>query len=309
VTLLLEPLRGPIRITDQTTETALLRVTGSDRLSFLTRVMSGDLPAAGVCPTALLGPKGNLRAVGTAVVLPDRVDIECDASASGGLLQALDRYRITDDVELELVTRITAIRVEGKEALRALPQHEDGIGEDAGDFRAVPDGHVRRELRPWPSFFVVRETAPEEQSRRLESLGAVPASPEEAHWLRIAAGEPRWGSEADERSLPLQCGFDSHVRLGRGCYIGQEYVARQAHRGRVTQALLGLRLEDDAPASPGTRVLRDGRAVGRITSSASLPEATIALGLLGAEVAAGDPVRVGETAAEVTPLPFPIESL
>ncbi len=305
----LDLLRNRTLITDRTADTALVRATGSERCVFLSRVMSGDLPASGCAPTALLGPRGNLRAVGHAVVLPDRVDIECDASAARGLRDALDRYRITDDVALRVAAgRVT--RIEGRDALAVL-RGSAPIGDDP-EFRLapIPGGFVRRETRPWPSFLMVGEPADGDPWQRLLDGGAVPASPEEAHWLRIAAGEPRWGSEADEQSLPLQSGFRAHVRIGKGCYIGQEYVARQAHRGRVTRELIGLAFEGrpGTPTRPGAAVEHGDHPVGKLTSAASLPEGTIGMAVVTTGIAPGTRVRIGACAAAVAPLPLPLSN-
>ncbi len=298
---LFNPLADRVLRTDRSAEAALVRVTGSDRLAFLTRVMSGDLPkAAGVAPTALLGPRGNLLAVGVAVVLPDRVDIECDAAEAESLRRMLDRYRITDDVEMEAV-RATVLRIEGRNALSTLRRTFPELVPETA-LLPIPGGFVRRESRPWPSWLVVQE----QDEPLLLDGGTHPASPEEAQWLRIAAGEPRWGREADARSLPLQSGYRSHVRLGKGCYIGQEYVARQAHRGRIPRDLAGLIFEGKT-GDPGDPVEHEDRAVGRLSSVASLPGApAIGLATLDAGIAPGARVRAGGAPAAVTSLPFPI---
>ena len=126
---------------------------------------------------------------------------------------------------------------------------------------------------------------------------AVEASPAEQEYLRILAGEPRWGRELDERSLPLQSGLASHVRLGKGCYIGQEYVARQAHRGRIPRLLRRLDLDGGALPEPGAKVLVDGAPSGRITSATSRPAGwdgppAVALAVVSAHAFPGAEVEV-----------------
>ncbi len=281
------PLADGPRITREAA--ALVRVAGADRRSFLTRVMSGDLPPSGAAPTALLGPRGALRAVGVAAVLPDRIDLHCGAEEAEGLRAALDRYLIADDVTLE-VAPAAATRIDGQDAPEA--------------FAALPDGFLLRARRPWPSFVVVQEPP----GGGAWEDGATPTSPEEAEWLRIAAGEPRWGFEADATSLPLQCGYAAHVRLGKGCYIGQEYVARQAHRGRVSRQLVGIAF-DGAAAPPGAAVWIDGRDVGKLTSAASIPGSALGLALVAAGVPPGPRALVGDRPAAAFPLPFPEEAL
>ena len=89
---------------------------------------------------------------------------------------------------------------------------------------------------------------------------------EELERWRIEAGIPRWGREIDDRILPAEAGLDdTHISFTKGCYPGQEPIARQRHRGKVNRKLRVLELEGDAPA--GTELLFEGKTVGRITSS------------------------------------------
>ncbi len=312
---------------------AALIVSGSDRASFLTRVMSGDLPKQeGAAPTALLGPRGNVISAGIATVLRERILLETDPPRGSALLWGLDRYRIADDVALtsedpaDTGGRGVRTTVEGPGAAEALdrallilagaapapspngsrsvrdlaPGGVRILAEDATGFACV-----RRDFRPWKAYTVLsgpgaagaaRIAAIEAQLRR---TGARFLSEAEADYLRIAAGEPAWGAEMGGRSLPLGCGLAAHVRLGKGCYIGQEYVARQAHRGRIPRLLRVLECAaGDAPA-PGARVAADadGRPVGEVTSSApappGFPTPAFALAILAAGVAPGAAVTIG----------------
>jgi len=85
------------------------------------------------------------------------------------------------------------------------------------------------------------------------------------HW-RIESGIPRWGREIDDRILPAEAGLDeTHVSFSKGCYPGQEPIARQRYRGKVNRKLRVLEIEGDA--EPGDELLLDGKRVGRITSA------------------------------------------
>ena len=89
---------------------------------------------------------------------------------------------------------------------------------------------------------------------------------EELERWRIEAGIPHWGREIDDRILPAEAGLDeTHISFTKGCYPGQEPIARQRHRGKVNRRLRVLELDGDAPS--GTELLLDGKTVGRITSS------------------------------------------
>ena len=91
------------------------------------------------------------------------------------------------------------------------------------------------------------------------------ADPEELEALRIEAGTPRWGRELDESVLPAEAGLDeTHVSFTKGCYPGQEPVARLHHRGHPNRRLRRLDVEN---ASPGEEIVHAGKVVGRVTSA------------------------------------------
>lgn len=309
-------------------------VRGADRIPFLTRIMAGALPPPpGAARTALLGPKGNLVAAAVATVLRDRVRLDCEPARREALRAGLDRYRIADRVEIteepaDSAASVTVFGAGPAETVAAAlaaafptaspagpgPSVEAPAALPPGGVLESPngeDGFLRRDFRPWPSFTVLASPARVERAAAaLRTAGASEASPEESHYLRVAAGEPRWGAELDDSSLPLASGLAAHVRLGQGCYIGQEYVARQAHRGRVPRLLRLLRLPPGAPApSPGTEVHHDDRTVGTITSFAprppDWPEDTpaLALAVLPAEIAPGSTVTGAAAEATVQALP------
>jgi folate-binding protein YgfZ len=102
---------------------------------------------------------------------------------------------------------------------------------------------------------------------------------EELERWRIEAGIPRWGREIDDQILPAEAGLDdTHISFSKGCYPGQEPIARQRYRGKVNRKLRVLDVEGDA--TPGTELVLDGKKVGRITSAVS----GVALGYVRTEV-------------------------
>jgi folate-binding protein YgfZ len=127
--------------------------------------------------------------------------------------------------------------------------------------------------------------------------------------LRVEAGVPRQGSELDEQVMPAEAGVvERAVSFTKGCYIGQEPVARLHYRGHANRVLRSLLLDGDPPA-PGSEVRVEGKAVGRVTSAVRSPSLglTLALGVLRRELEDGQRVVVGgdgaERAAEVAPVP------
>ena len=104
---------------------------------------------------------------------------------------------------------------------------------------------------------------------------------------RIEAGIPWFGLDMDENTLPIEAGLEkSAISFNKGCYIGQESVARITYRGHVNRKLVGLRLSGSQPASKGDKISKDGHEVGWVTSSAYSPnlKTAIALGYLRREV-------------------------
>jgi folate-binding protein YgfZ len=102
---------------------------------------------------------------------------------------------------------------------------------------------------------------------------------EELERWRIEAGIPRWGREIDDQILPAEAGLDeTHISFSKGCYPGQEPIARQRYRGKVNRKLRVLDVEGDA--TPDTELLLDGKKVGRITSAVP----GVALGYVRTEV-------------------------
>jgi tRNA-modifying protein YgfZ len=116
---------------------------------------------------------------------------------------------------------------------------------------------------------------------------------EEAERVRIEAGVPRWGTELDETILPAEAGLDeTHISFTKGCYPGQEPIARLHYRGHVNRRLRVLEVES---AQPGDEIDYEGKAVGRITSAVS----GWALGYIRTEVPDDAALSVGGVAARL----------
>jgi folate-binding protein YgfZ len=148
-----------------------------------------------------------------------------------------------------------------------------------------------------------------ERERVREALlagGAVEVSPEAAEIVRIEAGRPRFGAEMGTETLPAEAGIvERAVSFTKGCYIGQETVARLHYKGKPNRHLRGLRLS--APAQPGEALRAGEKEVGRLGSATISPAlGPIGLAILRREAEPGATVAVGEdgVTAEVVALPF-----
>lgn len=138
----------------------------------------------------------------------------------------------------------------------------------------------------------------------LTARGAVVAGEAAYEVCRIERGRPRFGVELDTRTMPQEAGLtDRAVSFTKGCYTGQETVARLFYRGKPNRVLRGLRF-DEPPVGDGA-VVAGGKTVGRVARVADSPGCgLIALALVRREVEPGQRVECGGTAAEVVELPF-----
>jgi folate-binding protein YgfZ len=120
------------------------------------------------------------------------------------------------------------------------------------------------------------------------------ASEQDVERWRIESGIPRWGAELDDRILPAEAGLEeTHISFSKGCYPGQEPIARQHYRGKVNRRLRVL--DVDGAVAPGDELSLDGKTVGRVTSAAD----GVALAYVRTEVPAGTTLAAGTTQAKV----------
>lgn len=144
----------------------------------------------------------------------------------------------------------------------------------------------------------------------LLGAGARPAGGEAFRMLRVEAGIPRFGEDMDVETLPDEANLAARaISYTKGCYTGQETVARIKTYGHVNRRLVGLRSDADLPAgTPLLRAAGDEKPAGRVTSSARSPrfDGTIALGIVARDLAEGPGrlVTADGAAVVVTPIPF-----
>ena len=182
-----------------------------------------------------------------------------------------------------------------------------------------PDG-VETAHAPEGAPFVLQVTAPAAAgdllAARLATAGAITASPATLELARILAGWPRLGAEIDEKTIPQEVRLDEigGVSYMKGCYTGQETVARLHFRGHVNRQVRGLLFDPEPPAAPAegwSAVTHVDRDVGRVTSLAFVPDVGVAgagrwigLALVRREVPHGAVVRAAGRDARVVDLPF-----
>jgi folate-binding protein YgfZ len=232
--------------------------------------------------------------------------VACDAPVGAAAAQKLARYVISEDVVVKDVTAghaVLALRGARAAEIAGVPSLAPGelaLGEDGITLRrALPslDGVDR---------IVPRERAGAERER-LEAAGAVAVGVEFAEGLRVETGRVLCGRDADESTLGPETRLESvAVSYTKGCYVGQETIARIKTYGQVNRLLVGLTFEGD-PARAGDAITVDGKEVGRVTSVADAPRLgrPAALAMLRREHAEpGTRVAAGAARAIVAALPL-----
>jgi aminomethyltransferase len=128
-------------------------------------------------------------------------------------------------------------------------------------------------------YFVMGHTDEGEAVRGMLGAAGIMTAPEEAfEYLRIAGGLPRFGREITADYIPLETGLWADVSFNKGCYTGQEVIARMESRGRLAKKLVRLRAA--GLVEPGAVIEQEGREAGTITSAAAGPDGVVALGYL-----------------------------
>jgi folate-binding protein YgfZ len=250
----------------------LVRATGADRVAFLQGMLTNDVGAlapGGGCPALLLTIQGRVTADVRVVALPDALLLEVDVRARDDFLAALEALLVADEVELAAVADSALIALDGPQAaalagVAPLPPYGHATVEIAGTTaRAVRASEVRGAgvvlHVPAASAATVWEA--------LRERGARPCGMEALEGRRVEVGVPRIGIDMGARTLALEVPVADALSATKGCYLGQEVVARGTARGHVNRRLVPLLLDGPAPAS-GAALVRDGKEVGHLTTVA-----------------------------------------
>lgn len=264
----------------------------------LTRRVSGLAPGEGL-GAALLAPKGTLLGLLRALHGPDGFVLDADAPGHDERVAALRRGTVGWDVVLEEPALATVALV-GPQA-----RGRTGLPDDAPRHahRVVRIGEVWAQAIATPRGVDLRVAADHAAAlgRALAAEGLPVADAGLLDLWRVEDGEPRFGADVDDRTLPAEAGLvPALVATEGGTYPGMQTVLRQERSGTVHRALRRLR-PDDAVAAGDAVVGEDGRELGRVGTAAVRPDGVpLALALLRSEAADGAAVRVGPRAVRAT---------
>lgn len=291
-------------------ERGKLALTGSEAKDFLQGQVTNDVvalePGQG-CYAAFLTHKGKMRGDLRVLDLGPELFLDCERVALQELFTLIRRFKLGRDVELHkrtlergLLSLIgpEARAVAGAEALPAT-EHANVASEIA-------------EARVWliatdRGVDVLCDAGDTTSVRSvLEQAGAAAVPEAAAEVLRVETGRPRYGVDLDASVIPQEAGLnDRAVSFTKGCYVGQETVARLFYKGKPNRHLRGLRLS--SVAQGGDELRLGEKAVGRLGTVAVSPvHGPIGLALVRREAAPGDALEVGDgdVTAEVVALPF-----
>ena len=291
-------LRAGVGLLDYSTQ-ALIQVSGADRASFLHNLLTNDIqrlsPGSG-CQAALL--TASAKVIATLLVFAD-VDslwLMCEATRAATVAQTLDRYHFSEQVSLTNRERQQAVL-----ALQG-PRTMDALAQLTGEILTLPrtGQHARATIDGMPVRLIRSDLAGNagvlcfvaaDQAEALWTLvqtkgrrsGVRPVGWEALNVARIEAGVPWYGVDMDEEQLLPETGLEAvAVSDTKGCYLGQEIIARLATYGSVNKKLMGLLIEGDQVPASADRILRNGEEVGRVTSACRSPalKRPIAMGYL-----------------------------
>src|SRR5579884_2480758 len=264
-------------------ERGKLALAGSEAKTFLQGQVSNDvesLEAGTGCYAALLTPKGKMLADLRILDTGEELLLDTERIALQGLFNAIRRTMIGYHAELHKRTLERGlVSLIGPEALSVARAQSLAEAPENAHVPHRLEHIATRAIRTDVGIDLLCAAADTEELRTiLESAGALPVSDETAETVRIERGRPRYGVDLDESVIPQEAGLNERaVSFTKGCYVGQETVARLYYRGKPNRHLRGLRCS--APTSSGEELMLEERLVGRITSAVVSPQfGAIALG-------------------------------
>lgn len=292
-------------------EASFLRVQGPDAAEYLHSQVTNDVEVLGPgdgCHCCLLDRKGHIQAdMRVLRTGDDDFLILCDPAAADGLAKHLSTYSIGRDVTIAR-SDDSLISLTGPATLAVT-----GVA-PGKEFASVSSRVDGVECLMVSAAGGVDVVVPAGEADRVEEAlldsGCERVSDEALEILRVEAGRPRFGPELSDGPMPAEAGLvDRTVSFTKGCYIGQEPVARLHYKGRPNRFLRGLKL--GGSADPGDLVRNSDRELGTVSSVALSPvEGWIGLSILRREAEPGQTVEVvtdsGSIEAEVVELPFPV---
>ena len=250
----------------------VVRAVGVDRVTFLQGMLTNDVaalrPGEG-CPALLLTIQGRVVADVRVAATDETILLDVDVRFRDAFVEALERLVVADEVEfVPPEAPLALVGLEGPHAERLVGEQLAPYAHRQIEVADVPVRVVRASEVGGPGMVlhVAAARAPALWDA-LVARGAEPCGMEALEGRRVEVGVPRVGLDMDPTTLALEVPVESALSATKGCYLGQEVVARGTARGHVNRGLVGLVI--DGPVPPGgAPLVRDGKEVGRLTTVA-----------------------------------------
>jgi folate-binding protein YgfZ len=256
----------------------VLRLSGKDPLGMLNAILTNEVPEEEHCGVyaLLLNPKGRIRADLRVLKSDGDVVINTEPEGTAAAKELLGRYAPFSRVEVEDLSEAGVpwgiLGLYGPQAEKLLDGLELAEHETAQVKVGGVDLLAAGVATPVPGYDLLGPADALSAARdHLARRGAVPVGLQAYETARVAAGIPRFGSDITPENFPAEVGIlERAVSFEKGCYPGQETVARMHYRGHPNKTLYRLAIEGTPPA-PGTEIFQGEKKVGHLTSLTSLP--------------------------------------
>lgn len=271
--------------------TDLLEITGEDRLRFVGGQVTCEIQSLEEGHGSygfFTSPKGRIEADVVVLALKDRLWLELPPEHAGPIAERLNKYIIADQVEVQQLEDWALWTVAGPRAAEVLGQVAEASGSPPAELwshqilsvagtaaRVVRHGHLG--LTAFTLW--IPASAAITVGEALIEAGAPPVGIDALDAHRVTAGEPRFGADFGPENFPQETGLDNAVSYTKGCYLGQEVVARLHYRGQVSRQMRSVVLDAAEPPAVGTELLFEDRPAGTLSSVAFSPELGKAVGL------------------------------
>ncbi|MEO8689592.1 MAG: folate-binding protein [Solirubrobacteraceae bacterium] len=292
-------------------ERGKLALTGAEAREFLHGQVSNDIealePGQG-CYAAFLTPKGKMLGDLRVLNLGGELFLDTERISLQALFNMIRSYKLGRDVELHKRTvERGLLSLVGPGARAAAGADAERLGPAEHDNAAGEIGGVPVRLVATAAGVDLICDAERTDDLKAALAGVPEVSEAAAEVMRVESGRPRYGLDLDESVIPQEAALNERaVSFTKGCYVGQETVARLYYRGKPNRHLRGLRLS--APAVTGDALRLGERAVGRLGSSVVSPaHGPIGLAIVRREAAPGDTVAVGDSGVTATLVELPFQ--
>ena len=272
----------------------IIELRGKDRSRFLHGMVTNDIKSLSVgqgCYALMLNPQGKILSDMKVLSLKETLLLILEPDLTEKTLSLLKKYIISEQVEaINLSSDLAVLSVQGphsKQVINLLNTTREPPSSPFENFHVELEGlklhcaRINRTIYGGYDLIITRKRLSYLWNALLEnkSLDLQPVGIEALNVHRLEMGIPWYGIDMDENRIPAEIGLDEAISYTKGCYIGQEIVARSTYIGKVNRKLIGLLFSTKTPAKKGDKIFINDQEVGWITSSLYSPRFNHAIAL------------------------------